>query len=177
MRTLRLSLVGTVILVLLGGVGSLVAAQEAAGGVYVTGTIQCDEAPGRTVQEDDAVELHLFSGQCVSVMSDPRLSGAAKSETEQFCLKDPRGHICMLWGATEIDGPDGTWVGTYGSVADEARTGLPGWGVMEGTGAYEGWTYWFHVPDFMDPSGTAAGILYEGPPPPWGTTLPLTPAE
>ncbi len=34
MRTLRLSLVGTVILVLLGGVGSAVAAQEADGDGY-----------------------------------------------------------------------------------------------------------------------------------------------
>ena len=58
MRTLRLSLVGTVILMLLGGAGSAVAAQEAPGGVYVTGSAVCYEPPGRTVQQDDAVELH-----------------------------------------------------------------------------------------------------------------------
>ena len=101
---------------------------------------------------------HLFSGQCVSVMSDPRLSGAAKSETEQFCLKDPRGHICMLWGATEIDGPDGTWSPPYGSVADEARTGLPGWGVMEGTGQTRA-SVMVPRPESTDPSGTAAVSL------------------
>jgi hypothetical protein len=47
MRTLRLSLVGTVIWALLGGVGGVVAAQEAPGGVYVTGTSECAEVPGR----------------------------------------------------------------------------------------------------------------------------------
>jgi hypothetical protein len=54
---------------------------------------------------------------------------------------------------------------------------LPGWGVAEGTGAYEGWTYWYHMPDLMASPSPEFGILYEGPPPPWGKTLPLSPAE
>jgi hypothetical protein len=177
MRTLRLSLVGTVILVLLGGAGSLVAAQGAPGGVYVTGTSECAEVPGRTVQEDDAVELHLFQTECTLTSSDPRLSGPGVVDTQQFCLKEDAGHVCTAWGTTEFTGPDGTWVGTYGWVQDPSRAKLPAWGVTEGTGAYEGWTYVYHVPDLMAPSSPEYGILYQGPPPPWGETLPLSPAE
>jgi hypothetical protein len=177
MRTLRLSLVGTVILVLLGGVGSAVAAQEADGSVYVTGTAECYEPPGRTVQQDGAVELHLFRNECTLTSSDPRLSGPGVFDIQQFCLKEDAGHVCMGWGTSEVTGPDGTWVGTSGWVQDPSRAKLPAWGVAEGTGAYEGWTYWYHIPDLMAPSSPEYGILYEGPPPPWGTTLPLTPAE
>jgi len=177
MRTLRLSLVGTVSLVLFGGAGSMVAAQEAPAGVYVTGTAECREAPGRTVQEDEAVELHLFRVECTLTSSDPRLSGPGVYDTQQFCLKQDAGHVCMGWGTTETTGPDGSWVGTNGWVQDPSRTKIPMWGFAEGTGAYEGWTYWYHVPDLLAPSSPEYGILYQGPPPPWGTTLPLVPAE
>jgi hypothetical protein len=177
MRTLRLSLVGTVILVLLGGVGSLVAAQEPPGGVYVTGTSECAEVPGRTVQEDDAVELHLFQTECTLTSSDPRLSGPGVYDTQQFCLKEDAGHVCLGKVSYESTAPDGTWVGTTGWVQDPSRAKLPAWGVAEGTGAYEGWTYWYHIPDLMAPSSPEYGILYQGPPPPWGETLPLSPAE
>ena len=175
MRTLRLSLVGTVILALLGGAGGLVAAQEA--GVYVTCNAVCSEAPGRTLQELDAVELWHFDGECTWTCSDPRLSGPEIWNTQQFCLKEDGGHVCMGWATHESTGPDGTWVGTSGWVSDPSRTRIPQWGFAEGTGAYEGWTYWFHNPDLMDPSGEEYGILYQGPPPPWGATLPLIPAE
>jgi hypothetical protein len=176
MRTLRLSLVGTVILVLLGGVGSAVAAQEADRSVYVTGSMLCGDG-ARIVHEDDGVELHLFPGSCTVTMSDPRLSGTHVYDTQQFCLKETEDHVCMAWGTSEITGPDGTWVGTFGWVEDPSRTMLPGWGVVEGTGDYDGWTFWWHNPDLLDGSSVFSGIVYEGPPPPWGKTLPLTPAE
>jgi hypothetical protein len=177
MRTLRLSLAGTIILVLLGGAGSAVTAQEAPGGVYVTGTAECAEVPGRTVQEDEGVELHLFRVECALTSSDPRLSGPGVYETQQYCPIDDAGHVCLGWGTYEVTGPDGTWVGTFGYVQDPFTTVLPQWGVAEGTGAYEGWTYWYHIPDLMAPSSPEAGILYQGPPPPWGETLPISPAE
>ena len=83
----------------------------------------------------------------------------------------------MGWVTSEVVGPDGTWVGTAGMSEDPSRAELPSWGVAEGTGAYEGWTYWYHIPDLLAPDSPDYGILYEGPPPPWGTTLPLSPAE
>ena len=83
----------------------------------------------------------------------------------------------MMFGTTEIAGPDGTWVGTFGSVNDVTLDEMPAWVVLEGTGAYEGWTYVSFTPDQLDPNAVVAGILYEGPPPPWGETLPLSSAE
>jgi hypothetical protein len=177
MRTLRLSLVGTVLLMLLGGLSGAVVAQEADGNTHVTGRVVCDEAPGRTVQEDDGLELHLFHGECTATMSDPRLSGPGVYDSQQLCLKEDAGQVCLGWGTFETTGPDGTWVGTFGWVEDPSGTSQPEWGFSEGTGAYEGWTYWFHNPDLMDPSSVESGILYQGPPPPWGETLPLAPAE
>jgi hypothetical protein len=43
-------------------------------------------------------------------------------------------------------------------VQDPSRAKLPAWGVTEGTGAYEGWTYVYHVPDLMAPSSPEYGI-------------------
>ena len=83
----------------------------------------------------------------------------------------------MGWGTSEVTGPDGKWVGTLGWVEDPSREKLASWGVQEGTGAYEGWTYWYHMPDLMDSLSLESGILYQGPPPPWGKTLPLSPTE
>jgi len=175
MRALRVSLAGTVFLALLGVFAAPVAAQTD-GDAYVTGSILCSDG-ARTVHEDDAVELHLFRGECTATMSDPRLSGTGVFDTQQFCLKEEADHVCMAWSTFELTGPDGTWVGTTGWVEEPSRSGLPLWGVMEGTGAYEGWTFWSHNPNVMDPSALTSGIVYEGPPPPWGETLPLTPAE
>ena len=134
MRTLRLSLVGTVIVVLLGGAGSAVAAQEADGGVYVTGNAECIEPPGRTIQDDGAVELHVFRNECTFTSSDPRLGGTGVYDIQQFCLKEETGHVCMGWGTGEVTGPDGTWVGTSGWVQDPSRTEIPSGGSRRAPG-------------------------------------------
>ena len=150
---------------------------QAEGGTYLTGSVQCIEG-SRTVQEDDAVEFHLIHfPKCTAAMSDPRLSGTGVHGMQQFCLKEEADHVCMGRGTLELTGPDGTWVGNLGWVEAPDRTKLPGWGVLEGTEAYEGWTFWFHHPDLLDLSAVTSGILYEGPPPPWGDSLPLFPGE
>ena len=176
MRTLRLSVAGTVLLALLGGAGSVAVAQME-GVAFVTGTGPCAEDPGRTIEDDGVVELHHFTLQCTSDMSDPRLSGPTVIDMQQFCLKEEGGHVCMGRGTQQITGPDGGWVGTDGWVSAASRSEAPGWGVLEGTGAYEGWTFWFHVPSVTDPTAIISGLLYVGPPPPRGETMPLTPAE
>ena len=136
---------------------------------HVTGSLlACGQYGDRTVQEDDSVELHLFRGRCSGQMSDPRVSGTYESDIQEVCFKEAGDRVCMLSATGEIQGPDGTWVGTWGSVHDATLTGLPTWSVMEGTGAYEGWTYLHHAvsPFGSDDSGTS-GMLFEGPPPPW----------
>ena len=177
MRTLRLSLIGAVMVLLLASLTVPVVGQEDTD-THVTGSLlACGQYGDRTVQEDDSVELHLFRGRCSGQMSDPRVSGTYESDIQEVCFKEAGDRVCMLSATGEIQGPDGTWVGTWGSVHDATLTGLPTWSVMEGTGAYEGWTYWFYTPDQLDGSAAVSGIIYEGPPPPWDGTLPLEAAE
>lgn len=143
---------------------------------WVTGKIDCGHVEQGTSQEDDSARLDQFPSQCTATMTDPRVSGTSESDIQEACF-ELLGEPCMLFGRTEIAGPDGTWVGTFGSVNDATLGKLPAWGVLEGTGVYDGWTYVFYTPDQSDPNAVVTGILYEGPPPPWGETLPLVPAE
>ena len=175
MQTRRLLLAGTVSLALLAIVAAPAIGQTESA-TWVTGTMDCGLAGQGTSQEDDSVRLDQFPGQCSATMSDPRVGGTSESDIQEACFKLP-DEPCMMFGTTEIAGPDGTWVGGFGSVHDVTLSKLPAWGVLEGTGAYEGWTYVSFTPDQLDPNAVVTGILYEGPPPPWGETLPLVPAE
>ena len=176
MRTLRLSLAGTVILMLVG-VFTVPASGQTDSDTFVTGTLSCALAGAVIAQKDDSVLLERFPGRCTATMSDPRVSGTAKSEIQEACFHETGKDACLLWGAMEVTGPDGTWVGSWGAVHDETLTALPTWSVMEGTGDYEGWTYVMFTPNQLDASAVASGLVYEGPPPPWGESLPLAPAE
>ena len=147
------------------------------GDTHVTGNLSCAQAGEPTSLEDDSVTLDHFPGRCIATMSDPRISGTWDSDIQEACFNEAGAHVCLLYGTMEIAGPDGTWVGTWGSVHDATLSALPTWGVMEGTGAYDGWTYVLFSPDQLSASAEASGLLYEGPPPPWSETLPLVPAE
>ncbi len=131
-----------------------------------------------TVEGDPSVSLERFPSECIAVFDDPRVSGISRSEITEACFKEAAtSDACVFWGTTELSGPDGTWVGTVNSIPDGTLSTLPSWSVLEGTGAYEGWTYWLHTPDQSDPSAMASGVIYEGPPPPWPESLPFAPAE
>ena len=85
MRTFRLTLVGTVLLALLGMFSSVVLAQdeEAESGdasefpVLVTGTESCgSQTSGETTQAPNGAESHRdLVGRCINTMSDARVSG------------------------------------------------------------------------------------------------------
>ena len=175
MRTLRLSAVGMVMVVLLAGQATLVVGQQDTD-AHVTGTFACGPAAAPTVLEDDSVGLMLIPGSCTVAMSDPRVSGTMVNDLQEVCFSEAGG-ACMFHISGELTGPDGTWVGTGGSIHDATRTALPSWAMLEGTGAYEGWSFVFYAADQLDPTAEVSGIVYEGPPPPWGDSLPLAPAE
>lgn len=40
--------------------------------------------------------------------------------------------------------------------------------VLEGTGAHEGWTFVAHIVTDLSNPAMVNGLIYEGPPPPWG---------
>jgi hypothetical protein len=175
MRARHLLSVGLVSLALLA-IPVAPAISQTDSGTWVTGKIDCGHAEQGTRQEDASVRMDQFPGLCTATMSDPRVSGTWESDIQEVCFKLP-GEPCMMFGTTEIAGPDGTWVGTFGSVNEVTLGKWPTWGVLGGTGGYDGWTYVLFTPDQVDPNVVVTGILYEGPPAPWGETLPLVPAE
>lgn len=144
---------------------------------WVTGTISCTMAGEATSQEGETHDLELYPGRCYAQLSDPRVSGDWWSDVQQAWFKET-GDRVLAFATTEISGPDGTWVGTATHIADytlEPWT-APAWGIFEGTGPYDGWTFVFTTPNQLDPQSGITGIIYEGPPPPWAETLPLVPA-
>ena len=82
---------------------------------------------------------------------------------------DPRySPGAVRWGTTEIAGPDGTWVGPW-----VAYGGSPYVLVAEGTGEYAGLTLVASMPAVAptvdgDAGVEFEGLIYEGPPPPFG---------
>ena len=169
---------GAAIVVCLALVGMPALAQEASGEAsasaepvtdFVTGTGACRFVePGMSVYIDGG--RHDQAGfACDWEMDDPRVSGPGEGTWNVGCWDDVR--VCLYWGEMTISGPDGTWVGAF-TGQDTSTLGELGRGpvafqqVLEGTGAYEGWTYLAHL--LFDYSTMSVdGIVYEGTPLPW----------
>ena len=180
MRKLRLSLVGTVILVLLGGTGGLALAQDdeeegaATLPVLVTGNLEsCSSLTAGTSKPTDTVNptTHNLMQLCRLTMSDPRLSG---DYINNFNFDCHIGALCVFWGTQEFNDPRRGWECRWGGTGDLA---LETWGhvsgVCAGTSGYEGLTFAYrHVfdvsggGDFGDGTNYV-GVRYEGDPPPW----------
>jgi len=157
MRTLRLSMVGTVILALLGGLGGAVLAQdedESESATYVSGL--------RTWIEytDDGAIYEME-------MSDPRASGTL---TESYVSWQEYGDTTPATAAVVVRlehvNEQGSWSGIGSGVYDpEMGWQLVGWST--GEGAYEGLTLYMHaVRDiYSTPEMLFEGIIFEGPAP------------
>ena len=178
MRVLRLTLVATVALVLLGGLGgSAVAQDDPMAPAMVTGTEACVGGEVETTPMDGYTILHGSGpeGGCTFTASDPRVSGTGTvTDFWDACYlmgpDDPPFYPsgCIYWGTYRIDGPDGSWAGTWSGV-DDADLGQASIQLlMEGTDAYDGWSFVAHMQDpFTGDPVTFSGLIYEGPLPPW----------
>jgi hypothetical protein len=148
MRTLRLSLIGTVILVLLGGLGVVAAAQDEPAATPVIGNITSTRivASGdptfggmHNYLRDDAADYDME-------WSDPRLGSVMRTTTNwDFFGLPEEGDIngaVLVATSVRLEGPDGAWTGTEYLLLDETRNPerYPGPSVMllSGEGAYEG---------------------------------------
>jgi hypothetical protein len=197
----RLWAVGAAVLACLALVRAPATAHEAAI-VTVWGTISdcVQSAPGTSLPwgDDDGVVVRDMVVSCTVVeavrqggsASDPVVSGTV---TERIDYAKPTGPFVLLtpwlmadavsWGTTEIRGPDGGWVGTWARNGGVACTL-----VAQGTGAYAGWTLVASMPATAPPlrvqdvvdrpaiGGDLYGVIYQGPPPPFGP-LPAPPSE
>jgi hypothetical protein len=142
------------------------------GSVAVTGTIlgMCEVQAGTDTVVDGAREWRGWTVTCRESMSDPRVSGPNVHRYDRDCryplaagdADDASPVVCITWSDFVVSGPDGTWEGAdRGLVTPDGESDT--YRVATGTGAYAGWTYVSHADE-----GDVSGIIYEGPPPPWG---------
>ena len=138
MRTLRLSLAGTVILTLLGGLGGVILAGDenapAADRPHqVSGTnlgYRIFES-GANTREDGRTLQRGYGSYDTIEMDDARLSGTLYHVWNRDYL--PYGQV--LTGTVELVNDDGSWVGTMRGY----KVGGHDWQMeLTGTGAYEG---------------------------------------
>jgi hypothetical protein len=160
MRTLRLSLVGTVILALLGGLSGAVLSQDELSGTatYIDGQ--------RTYVSGDGDEPHRYD----LVMSDDRASGSyLEHYTGVGHLYDgdsTRPSIVALDPVT-LTNDDGSWSGLQSAIWDDGM----GWRLtawLAGEDAYEGLSLYLHAhrfPWYSYPDMDFDGIILEGQPP------------
>jgi hypothetical protein len=170
MHALRLSLVGTVILALLGGLGNVAVGQDDEDApVWVklltqenlrlegfTGSYTPGEGFAKTVRD--------FPVAWDSTYSDARLDGMRHLLANEDCYEDG---ICVAWGAVEVTGPEGTtWSGWWHEIDDHPKDNTSFHVVLTGTGPYEGLTailfsrgVWEQFPD------AEYGVIYRGDPP------------
>jgi hypothetical protein len=156
MRTLRLALTGTVVL-LVGGLSSVVVAQdttESASATYMSGT--------RTWLEGTE-NASVFEVE----MSDPRASGTATETViswQEYGDTTPPTTTATL--QLELVNEQGSWSGVGSGVYDPEM----GWqlvGYQAGEGAYEGLTLYMHATRdiYSTPRMDFEGIIFEGPAP------------
>jgi hypothetical protein len=170
MRTLRMSLAGTVILALLGGLS--VAAVARSGGpdvmtgqsaAWVTFTDQSCSVEGVTPEQDGVIQrTRGVKATCDVTFDDPRASGTATISGNYDCHAEAG---CTTWGTQEIVGPDGSWSGPFTGIIDPSFTERAV-AVMTGTAGYEGLTFIVHGVAPLGEAPTVVGIIYEGGPPP-----------
>lgn len=181
MRTLRLSLAGTITLALLGCLGGAVLAQDEPAAIEEVGRPD-EEAPvtathvtGTPVDhssDDSAVENwtdergveHFYGFRAFSTneWSDPRLpSETAMVENYDIYQKDDGTQVVGL-SAIRLDGPHGSWTGTATSLYSMSDGTGSGFVVLTGEGAYEGLFAVLHG----EPPGGWDGYIFEGQMPP-----------
>jgi hypothetical protein len=178
MRTSRLSLVGTVILALTGGLNGAVVAQtdevdEATPSAPAFYTCVTPDAgfmydPGSSTETDYGFEVRGASGPCESEASDPRVSGPCTWVQNQDTYDGTPWGMGPRWGSSRQENDGGGWYGTYlGAMVPTASGGFiyVVVGRYQGTGGYEGLsqiditTY----PDGPGTTGICQGVIYEGP--------------
>ena len=157
MRTLRLSLVGAVILVLLGGTSGVAAAQDdPMAPASVTGSItKTDKGPYGTVTTDEhgAMLRTGFVGIAEWEASDPRLSG-----TDTYAGNWQYSAGSSVEASTRVvENDGGRWVGTGTGLTNSRITTDAV--IMQGEDAYEGLTAYVVIDYTTSPIEFVAAIF------------------
>jgi len=128
---------------------------------------EVDAAPA-TTYVNGVMQLRGATRHCRYDGADPRFSGLSDIVVNADCYSDDSSK-CVRWGTERIPGPDGDWAGTYAGGSIGKGSGWRGnFQILEGSGAYEGWTYVVYQ-DLAALGGQEwvfDGLIYHGPPPP-----------
>jgi len=194
MQTLRLSLVGTVMLMLLGGLGGAVMAQDAEdtgiAATHVTGTTTANRTVHMATYTHGDGFAHNTGYEGVYERdidwSDPRLPSLMRSAEnwDWYSVGDTSDQIngaMSLVQNVRLDGPDGAWTGTVYGLLEETKpvetypqTVLM---VLGGSGAYEGLSAMLRTtyaePPAMGTIPDWEGYIFEG----GMTPMPEAPAQ
>ena len=186
MRTLRLSLVGAVILMLLGGLGSVAVGQDdEVAASHVVGTVTSTRTVSPfTYTHTDDFSHNTGYGAVYEVAvdwNDPRLPSPIRStENWDYYYAGDVGAFgnvgAPVFGNVRLEGPDGAWTGIEYGLMEELAEGAEGYPQMRlmflsGEGAYEGLSavlerkYENDAPSSYD-SPTYEGYILEGGLPP-----------
>jgi hypothetical protein len=172
MRTLSLSLAGTAILALLGGLGGTALAQMDADAEAVYATWVSDgEVTSDAGSESATATLYssrdgVFDGPVE--FSDPRVSGQWTTSPLHQDVDRSTGQGIM-WGTLRVENDGGTWEGPMSGVIYQAPEGgfytTEGW--LTGDGDYAGYTFFFQEErdQAINPPRVFRGIIYKGQPP------------
>ena len=148
MRTLRLSLAGTVILMLLGGLGGTVVAQSEDDGhlvTPVTGDFQYFgkgkeyEADKTVVGDGSLIQYRDLEHERSYEWDDPRLPGTLEMHRhwDEFRLPGTAATTTVEWGEATLRDDEGAWQGPFfGTELPGRNNVLQFW--LDGSGAYEG---------------------------------------
>ena len=169
MRTFRLSLTGTVILALLGGLGSAVVAQMDADpeAVYFTATGEVTGVVDGMLSVGDGLWSWRDGAVTIEVeASDPRASGTLSSvDNVDHDLETGHG---IGWGTLRVENAGGTWVGPYTGMDYRLPEGgfTAASGLLVGDGDYAGYTMSLSLDVLQNsPVGKFHGVIFKGQPP------------
>ena len=122
MRTLRLWLAGTVMPVLLVGLGSAALAQAeleySTGGTWmalVQERCGSTTSVSRVDQPNGDYQVRGMGATCAATGDDPRFGSPMKFVLNEDCFADGG---CINWGTIEQPGADGAWSGWFAGTED-----------------------------------------------------------
>lgn len=148
MRMSRSSLVGSVILALLGGLGGPVLAQDAEGQTIAVTPVRGEAVETRTVvggvptPTDWGVQFNDATYEHDIQWSDPRLPSLMRihENLNAYSLTDELG--VYSWASSiRLEGDEGAWSGTEYGMGQDSAEGLvlqPRMMLLTGEGAYDG---------------------------------------
>jgi hypothetical protein len=109
----------------------------------------------------DVTQLRGGVITAIQIMNDRRVTGDA---TFRFSV-DAHANVGPEWGTYRLENADGAWEGPCSGASWDAGNAADGTCWLTGSGAYTGFTYYFHHTYGLGDSTNVDGIIFPGAPP------------